>query len=526
MPIEIIVPRLGWSMEEGAFVAWLKKDGEQVKAGDALFSIEGDKAVQEVESIDSGILRIAADAPKPGDSIQVGQLLGYLYAANEASAKPAAATKPVTSDKPPTAKPNRPTPAPTPAAPPADASDKSTTRIAISPRALRVAAELGVDWTVVRGTGRTGRIREQDIRAAAGKVPARIASAPSAKPPPVSNDIRPKAVFFGEILMRLAAPQHERFVQARSFDVRYTGAEANAAVSLVNFGLEAFAVAAVPNHELGQACIHYLQQFGVNTDHIARCGSRLGTWYLEVGAPPRPSKVIYDRAGSAFAELKPGQLDWVTILAGKQWLHWSGTAPALGPGLPEVIAEACTTAKRLGVKVSCDLNFRSKLWSAETARRVMTPLMRHVDVLIGNEEHIALVLGVDAGTAASSLSLSERCQRVAKALRAQFHFSEVAITMRESNDSESLWQCLLADAQGTFTSRAYPVASVDRIGAGDAFAGALIYTLLTGMHAQQAVEFAAAAGCLKHSILGDFNLVSRDEVLAVVRGDTGQRVQR
>lgn len=526
MPIEIIVPRLGWSMEEGAFVAWLKNDGELVKAGEPLFSIEGDKAVQEVESIDAGILRIAADAPKAGDSIRVGQLLGHLYAANEASAKPAAATKPVASEKPPNANPNRPTPAPAPAATPAEASGKSTTRPAISPRALRVAAELGVDWTAVRGTGRTGRIREQDIRAATEKVPARVASTPSAKLPPVSNDARPKAVFFGEILMRLAAPQHERFVQARSFEVRYTGAEANAAVSLVNFGLEAFAIAAVPNHELGQACINYLQQFGVNTDHIARCGSRLGTWYLEVGAPPRPSKVIYDRAGSAFAELMPGQLDWETILAGKQWLHWTGTAPALGPGLPEVVAEACSIARRLGVKVSCDLNFRSKLWSAETARRVMTPLIRHVDVLIGNEEHIALVLGVDAGKPGAGLPLADRCQRVAKALRAQFGFSEVAITMRESNDSESLWQCLLADAQGIFASRTYPVASVDRIGAGDAFAGALIYSLLTGMHGQEAVEFAAAAGCLKHSIRGDFNLVSRDEVLAVVQGDTGHRVQR
>lgn len=526
MPIEIIVPRLGWSMEEGAFVAWLKKDGELVKAGEPLFSIEGDKAVQEIESIDSGLLRIAANAPKAGDSIRVGQLLGHLYTANEAPPSATGTTKPVAPPKPSKAKAASPEISPSTTTPAAATSTKAGSRVAISPRALRVAAELGVDWTAVRGTGRTGRIREKDIRATMGNAPVSAASSAPARRSAPSHDTRPKAVFFGEILMRLAAPQHERFVQARSFEVRYTGAEANAAVSLVNFGLEACAVAAVPNHELGQACINYLQQFGVNTDHIARCGSRLGTWYLEVGAPPRPSKVIYDRAGSAFAELKPGQLDWETILAGKQWLHWTGTAPALGPGLPEVVAEGCATAKRLGVKVSCDLNFRSKLWSAETARRVMTPLMQDVDVLIGNEEHIALVLGIDAGAAASSLPLAERCQRVAKALRAQFHFSEVAITMRESNDTESLWQCLLADAQGTFTSRTYPVASVDRIGAGDAFAGALIYSLLTGMHGQQAIEFAAAAGCLKHSIHGDFNLVSRDEVLAVVQGDTGHRVQR
>ncbi len=525
MPIEIIVPRLGWSMEEGAFVAWLKKDGDLVKAGEALFSIEGDKAVQEIESIDSGTLRIAADGPKPGDSIRVGQLLGHLHAANEAPAKATLPTKPLSAEKPTAAKPSKPKPAPVTGTPPTADSSTTAVRPAISPRALRVAAELGVDWTAVRGTGRTGRIREKDIRAAISNTPARTVSA-AAQASSGSNDGRPKAVFFGEILMRLAAPQHERFIQARSFEVRYTGAEANAAVSLVNFGLDAFVVAAVPNHELGQACLNYLQQFGVNTDHVARCGSRLGTWYLEVGAPPRPSKVIYDRAGSAFAELQPGQLDWETILAGKQWLHWTGTAPALGPRLPDVVAEACTTAKRLGVTVSCDLNFRSKLWSAERARRVMTPLMRHVDVLIGNEEHIGLVLGVDAGKAGSGLPLVDRCQRIAKTLRAQFNFSNVAITMRESTNSENQWQCLLANQHGSFTSRAYPVASIDRIGAGDAFSGALIYTMLTGMAGPEAIEFAAAAGCLKHSIHGDFNLVSRDEVLAVVQGETGHRVQR
>lgn len=525
MPLEIIVPRLGWSMEEGAFVAWLKQDGETVQAGDPLFSIEGDKAVQEIESIDSGVLRIAPDAPKPGQPVRVGQVLGHLQPAGEPAPVPGVSV------------PSTPAPAPAsnrvkaPASVPAvpavtTASGRPTRRAAaaISPRALRAAAELGVDWARVRGTGRAGRIRERDIRAAA-TIPA-SGAAPASPSTPAPGSHRPRAVFFGEILMRLAAPQHERFVQARSFEVRYTGAEANAAVSLVNFGLEAFVVAAVPDHEIGQACLHYLRQFGVNTDHVLRRGTRLGTWYLETGAPPRPSKVIYDRAGSAFAELQPGQLDWDTILAGKQWLHWTGTAPALGPGLPAVVAEAGAAARRLGVRVSCDLNFRNKLWDAATARRVMTPLLRDVDVLIGNEEHIALMLGVDAGPGGPERTPAERGRQVAEKVRAQFHFSDVAITLRDTQGTENLWQCLLANAQGSFLSRVYPVASVDRIGAGDAFAGALIHALLTGQAGPDAVEFAAAAGCLKHSISGDFNLVSREEVLAVMRGDTGQRVQR
>ncbi len=529
MPIEIIVPRLGWSMEEGAFIAWHKNDGEFVHAGDALFSIEGDKAVQEIESIDSGILRIGADCPKPGGSIHVGDLLGHLVSAAESAIKssPAATTTPLRASPTSSAEPVAKTPPVTPP-PPVEAISTPTKTPAISPRALRVAGELGVDWSTLASTGRGGRIRERDIRAAANSNRLRAPSAGHEfhRPLPIDG-AQPKAVFFGELLMRLTTRQYERFVQARELEIRYTGAEANAAVSLANFGLDAYTVSAVPANDLGQACINYLRQHGVNADHISRCGTRLGTFYLETGSPPRPSKVIYDRAGSAFSELRPGQIDWQTVLAGKQWFHWSGTAPALSPTMPAVVAEACTVAKRLGLRVSCDLNYRSKLWSAQAARKTMTSLMHHVDVLIGNEEHIQLVLGIETKPSAKNASQADRCTQTAELLRTQFDFSDVAVTMRDSNDTtEHLWQCLLVNPQGAFVSRAYPVASVDRIGAGDAFSGALIYGMLVRMSGQEAIEFAAAAGCLKHSIHGDFNLVSRDEVLALTQGESGHRVQR
>ncbi len=531
MPIEIIVPRLGWSMEEGAFIAWHKNDGEFVHAGDSLFSIEGDKAVQEIESIDSGILRIGADCPKPGGSIHVGDLLGHLVSPDE-SVLPASppASPPTPSPSPSPTRPAEPiakTP-PGPSHPPVEEISKSRKTPAISPRALRVAGELGVDWSTLASTGRGGRIRERDIRAAADSNRSRTPIAGNELHRRLAADgAQPKAVFFGELLMRLTTRRNERFVQARELEIRYTGAEANAAVSLANFGLEAYAVSAVPDNDLGQACINYLRQHGVNADHITRCGTRLGTFYLEMGAPPRPSKVIYDRAGSAFSELRPGQIDWETVLAGKQWFHWSGTAPALSSTMPAVVAEACTVAKRLGLRVSCDLNYRSKLWSAEAARKLMTPLMHYVDVLIGNEEHIQLVLGVETKPSNKNASQADRCTQTANTLRAQFNFSEVAVTMRDGQDAaEHRWQCVLVNPQGTFVSRAYPVASVDRIGAGDAFSGALIYGMLVRMGGSEAIEFAAAAGCLKHSIHGDFNLVSREEVLALTQGESGHRVQR
>lgn len=338
-----------------------------------------------------------------------------------------------------------------------------------------------------------------------------------------------KVVCFGELLMRLGTKRFERFVQAKELEVGYTGAEANAAVSLANYGMEPYVVSAVPDTEIGQACLNFIRQFGVNTDFVLRTGKRLGTFYLETGVSQRPSKVIYDRAASSITELKPGQLDWDAILPGKHWFHWSGTAPALSDSMAAVTAEACAAAKRHGLMVSCDLNYRRKLWSPEKARQTMIDLMKHVDVLIGNEEDTALVLGVaPKGVNVHSGSLDvDRYREVAGILHERFGFKYVATTLRESlSASENGWSCLLSDGKQCHLSRSYKIWIVDRVGGGDSFSGGLIYGLLSGMSARETIEFAAAASCLKHSIHGDLNLVSREEVLALAGGESSGRIQR
>jgi 2-dehydro-3-deoxygluconokinase len=337
------------------------------------------------------------------------------------------------------------------------------------------------------------------------------------------------AVFFGELLMRLATKRYERFVQAREFEVAYTGAEANAAVSVANFGLGAWVVSAVPDTEIGQACINFLRQFGVRTEFVLRRGNRLGTFYLETGASQRPAKVLYDRAGSAITELAPGQVNWAEVFAGKQWFHWSGTAPALSDAMAATTREACQSARAHGLTVSCDLNYRRKLWAPEKARAVMTDLMQYVDVLIGNEEDSALVLGVEAeGVDVAQGALdAARYEEVARELQRRFGFRYVATTLRESiSASENGWSCLLFDGRQCHVSRKYRIWIVDRVGGGDSFSGALIYGLLTGLSSQETVEFAAAASCLKHSIHGDFNHVSKAEVLALMAGAGSGRIQR
>ena len=337
------------------------------------------------------------------------------------------------------------------------------------------------------------------------------------------------AVFFGELLLRLGTKRYERFIQAREFDVAYTGAEANCAVSLAHFGLGAYVVSVVPGTEIGDACINFIRQFGVNTDFVLRGGKRLGTYYLETGAAQRASKVIYDRAGSAITELRPGTVDWDAVFAGKQWFHWSGTAPALSDSMAATTREACEAARKHGLTVSCDLNYRRKLWTPEKARTVMTELMKYVDILIGNEEDSAIVLGVEAkGVDVTQGSLdAERYKEVAAELHRRFGFKYVATTLRESiSASENGWSCLLSDGTQCHISRKYRIWIVDRVGGGDSFSAGLIYALLTGMNCQQAVEFGAAASCLKHSIHGDFNHVSKEEVLALVGGSGAGRIQR
>jgi 2-dehydro-3-deoxygluconokinase len=339
----------------------------------------------------------------------------------------------------------------------------------------------------------------------------------------------PKAVFFGELLMRLGTKRYERFVQAHEFEVAYTGAEANAAVSLAHFGADAHVVSVVPDTEIGEACVNYLRQFGVNTDYVLRRGPRLGTFYLETGASQRPSKVIYDRAGSSITELAPGTIPWDEVFAGKQWFHWSGTAPALSDRMAATTREACQAAKKCGVTVSCDLNYRRKLWAPEKARAMMTELMQYVDVLIGNEEDSAIVLGVQTkgvDVAKGALDV-ERYQEVARELHQRFKFKYVATTLRESlSASENGWSCLLSNGTQCHLSRNYRIWIVDRVGGGDSFSAGLIYGLLTGMSDEETVEFAAAASCLKHSIHGDLNHVSKEEVLALVRGSGSGRIQR
>jgi 2-dehydro-3-deoxygluconokinase len=338
-----------------------------------------------------------------------------------------------------------------------------------------------------------------------------------------------KVVGFGELLLRLGTHQFQRFSQAREFEAYYTGAEANTLVSLVNFGLEGYAVSKVPANDIGQACINFLKGHGLNTDHILRGGDRLGLFYLETGASQRPSKVIYDRADSAITTLRRGDLDWKSILRGKDWLHFSGTAPALGPGMPDVVEEGCEVARQMGVTVSCDLNYRKKLWSSEKAQRVMTDLMPYVDVLLCNEEDAEMVFGIRAeGVDVRSGRLeAEKYQDVACQLYQRFGCKYIAITLRESLSATfNNWSGVLYDGAQLYRSRSYSMYVVDRVGGGDAFGGGLIYGLLAGMPLEEVVEFAAAAACLKHSIPGDFNLASLEEVGALMKGDASGRVQR
>ena len=323
-------------------------------------------------------------------------------------------------------------------------------------------------------------------------------------------------VTFGELLLRLDTPGYERFVQAESFTARYTGGEANVAVALAQWGLETFAVSKVPAHELGQACVNMLRRHGVNTDHVLRGGDRLGILYVETGASQRASKVIYDRADTSFRTLKRGEMDWQAILSGRDWLHISGTAPALGENVRAVVREGLHEAKRLGVAVSLDMNYRSSLWPMAEARRVLGGLLRDVDVFVGTTHDAAALFDIDGEPAES-----------AQALRKRFDLRAVAYTLRGgSGATGGSLAGLLCDAKCVCESRRHDMQFVDRIGGGDAFTAGLIYGLLGRWPAQRTVEFAAAAGCLKHSIPGDFNLVSLDEVQALASGGGSGRVQR
>lgn len=348
----------------------------------------------------------------------------------------------------------------------------------------------------------------------------------------IGYEIMKKVVTFGEIMLRLSTPGYLRFVQSNSFDVSYGGGEANVAVSLAGYGLESYFVTRLPKHEVGEAALQAVRRYGVKTDYIIRGGGRLGIYFLETGASQRSSKVIYDRASSAISKIDSSKIDWAMVFEGKNWFHWTGITPALGEKAATALKDACIAAKKKGVTISCDLNFRSKLWSEKEAQSVMNPLMEYVDVCIANEEDAQKSLGFSAGsTNVEGAHLDEKgYTEMTRLLKKEYDFSVVAITLRESfSASRNGWSALLHDDKDCMQpkrSARYEIDIVDRVGGGDSFASGLIYGLLTKENSSDALEFAVAASCLKHTIPGDFNLVSVQEVEKLVKSDGSGRVER
>ena len=338
-----------------------------------------------------------------------------------------------------------------------------------------------------------------------------------------------KVVTFGELMLRLAPNGYYRFFQNDQMQATFGGGEANVAVSLANYGVDVAYVTKLPKHAIGQAAVDSLRCFGVDTSKIVRGGDRVGIYFLEKGASQRGSVCIYDRAHSAIAEASCADFDWDAIFEGVDWFHFTGITPALGPNVVDICREACKAAKAHGVKISCDLNYRGKLWTREQARAAMTDLCQYVDVCISNEEDAKDVFGIEAEATdiyAGTLN-HEGYKSVAKQLADKFGFEKVAITLRSSisaNDND--WAGMLYDGENYCFSKQYHLHIVDRVGGGDSFGGGLIYALLSGKDTQAAVEFAVAASALKHSIEGDYNRVSVSEVEKLAGGDGSGRVQR
>lgn len=338
-----------------------------------------------------------------------------------------------------------------------------------------------------------------------------------------------KIVTLGEIMLRLSPEGNDRFIQSDSFRIIPGGGEANVAVSLANYGHDAYFVSKLPKHEIGQIALNGLRRYGVKTDFIARGGDRVGIYYAETGASMRPSKVIYDRAHSAMAEANPEDFDFDRIMEGAQWFHWSGITPAISDKAAELTRLACEAAKRHGVTVSVDLNFRKKLWTSEKAISVMRPLMKYVDVCIGNEEDAQLCLGFkpDADVEGGKTD-AEGYYGIFKGMMETFGFKYVVSTLRESlSASHNGWKALIYDGKDFYQSKHYDIMPIiDRVGGGDSFSGGLIHGLLTMQTQGEALEFAVAASALKHTIPGDFNLVSAEEVESLAGGNASGRVQR
>jgi 2-dehydro-3-deoxygluconokinase len=338
-----------------------------------------------------------------------------------------------------------------------------------------------------------------------------------------------KFITFGEIMLRLAPMNYDRFLQSKEFGVVYGGGEANVAVSLANYGKDAYFVTKLPTHEIGQSAVNELRRYGVDTSNIVRGGERVGIYFCEKGASQRPSKVIYDRAHSAIAEAKREDFNWKEIFADAEWFHFTGITPALSDECAAITLDAVKAAKEAGVTVSVDLNFRKKLWSSEKAGRVMGEIVKYCDVVIANEEDAEKVFGISAEeTDITGGTLSnEGYQNVAKQLVERFDLKYVAITLRESfSASDNGWSAMLYDGKEFYNSKKYKMHIVDRVGGGDSFGAGLIYGLTSGLSNQDSLEYAVAASCLKHTVEGDFNLVSIEEVETLMKGDASGRVQR
>lgn len=339
-----------------------------------------------------------------------------------------------------------------------------------------------------------------------------------------------KVITFGEIMLRLSTNEKKRFVQSDNFDVVYGGGEANVAVSLSNYGHKAYFVSRLPNHEIGQSAINSLRQMGVDTSFIARGGERVGIYFLETGAAMRPSKVIYDRANSAVSEVLPEHFNFDEIFEGADWFHWTGITPALGKKAQVVLEQALICAKKHNVTVSVDLNYRKKLWTPKEAQECMTRLMKYVDVCIGNEEDAANCLGfVPHGTNVESGSLElDGYKQIFHEMKEKFGFKYIATSLRESRSADDNgWSALAFDGKEFYHSKEYNIHIIDRVGGGDSFSAGFIHGLIKySGDIKPALEYAVAASALKHTIAGDFNLVSESEVLALVGGDASGRVQR
>ena len=340
-----------------------------------------------------------------------------------------------------------------------------------------------------------------------------------------------RIITFGELMLRLQPYNYERFVQCDHVQFSFGGGEANVAVSLANYGMDAAFVTKLPAHSIGQAAVNSLRRYGVDTSLIVRGGERVGIYFNEKGASQRGSVCIYDRAGSAIGLASADDFDWNSIFDGADWFHFTGITPALGDNVAELCRQACIAAKARGIKISCDLNYRGKLWTREHARKVMTELCQYVDICIANEEDAKDVFGIEADATDIYGGVIDRdgYKSVAKPLADRFGFEMVAITLRESHSaSDNGWSAMLynaADDEYCF-SKKYNLHIIDRVGGGDSFGGGLIYSLLNGKDTQAAVEFAVAASALKHSVEGDYNMVTVAEVEKLADGDGSGRIQR